>query len=78
MIDTYFSASMAANLGNGKTRIANIVVCFFLLSMHMIAGIGALNITNANYGIEVTSTQKLEIQKLLKQLNKPAVKSIEV
>ncbi|XP_028803265.1 uncharacterized protein LOC114758389 [Neltuma alba] len=63
---------MAAKLGNGKTWPANVVLCFFLLSVHMNEGQDTVN-----NGQEATSSQKLEVDKLLRKLNKPAVKSIK-
>ncbi|XP_028791311.1 uncharacterized protein LOC114747190 [Neltuma alba] len=63
---------MAAKIGNGKTWPANVVLCFFLLSVHMNEGQDTVN-----NGQEATSSQKLEVDKLLRKLNKPAVKSIK-
>ncbi|XP_028792244.1 uncharacterized protein LOC114748056, partial [Neltuma alba] len=64
---------MAATLGNGKTWPANVVLCFFLLSVHLNEGQDTVN-----NGQEATSSQKLEVDKLLRKLNKPAVKSIKM
>ncbi|XP_054813490.1 uncharacterized protein LOC129314145 [Prosopis cineraria] len=69
---------MAAKLIHGKTYwVANVVV-FFSFCVHMThAGLDTVNNATTNNGVEGTFGQKLEIEKLLKKLNKQAVKSIK-
>ncbi|XP_054813491.1 uncharacterized protein LOC129314146 [Prosopis cineraria] len=70
---------MASRLGNGKTWVANMVFCFFFfffLSVHMNAGLDTVN-NATNNGVQGSSSQKLEVENLLKKLNKPAAKSIK-
>lgn len=59
---------MAHNLGIDKTFVASMLFCFLLIYVQ---------VTSANHK-DHSFNQKLEVQKLLKKLNKPAVKSIKV
>ncbi|KAI9104158.1 hypothetical protein K1719_022994 [Acacia pycnantha] len=73
---------MAAKLGHVKTWEENMMICFFLISVHVVAIAGGAvtavgSASAGGGGGDVNYTQKLEVQRHLNKLNKPALKSIK-